>query len=443
MNLKISEMKKTLKLSEDTLFPVVQGGENMAITANDLLNNIDWLLKHNKCHNTCEADVEQYKYDALLCQIKTAVVNSKEAKADSMNALTIAESSSKVADNAYDAAISARKEVLDIMAKNKQVDKVVVDVTAVKAQSELTASELQKEIADRKAADEEIKTQIANISTNGNATEIQSEIDKIKQYIGSELRILNEEILATVESQYVKKTDIPATSDLSNYALKTELNSKQDTLVAGQNITITGNIISATQPDLSEYAKKAELPAGQDLSAYETKAHATATYQPIGNYLQPQDLSDLNTKVQTKLSINDAAGIYASISYLTSTFLSKQAADTKYQVKGNYLTSHQDISGKADKTSVYTKAESDGKYQLKGNYLTEHQDLSTYAKKTEIVQADWNETSATSNAFIKNKPTIPTIPTNVVVGTSQAYKIETVTALPTNPDANTIYLITE
>lgn len=417
MNLKISEMKKTLKLSEDTLFPVVQGGENMAITANDLLNNIDWLLKHNKCHNTCEADVEQYKYDALLCQIKTAVVNSKEAKADSMNALTIAESSSKVADNAYDAAISARKEVLDIMAKNKQVDKVVVDVTAVKAQSELTATELQKEIADRKAADEEIKTQIANISTNGNATEIQSEIDKIKQYIGSELRILNEEILTTVESQYVKKTDIPVTSDLSNYALKTELNSKQNTLVAGQNITITGNTISATQPDLSEYAKKSELPAGQDLSAYETKVHASATYQPIGNYLtQHQDISGK---------------------------LDKTEAASTYQVKGNYLTSHQDISGKADKTSVYTKAESDGKYQLKGNYLTEHQDLSTYAKKAEIVQADWNETSATSNAFIKNKPTIPTIPTNVVVGTSQAYKIETVTALPTNPDANTIYLITE
>lgn len=417
MNLKISEMKKTLKLSEDTLFPVVQGGENMAITANDLLNNIDWLLKHNKCHNTCEADVEQYKYDALLCQIKTAVVNSKEAKADSMNALTIAESSSKVADNAYDAAISARKEVLDIMAKNKQVDKVVVDVTAVKAQSELTASELQKEIADRKAADEEIKTSIANITTNGNTAELQSKLDGLKNDIGTSFQALQDGILNIVDSEYVKKTDTPATQDLSNYALKSELTNKQDTLVAGQNITITGNTISATQPDLSEYAKKAELPAGQDLSAYETKAHASATYQPIGNYLtQHQDISGK---------------------------LDKTEADTKYQVKGNYLTSHQDISGKADKTSVYTKAESDGKYQLKGNYLTEHQDLSTYAKKTEIVQADWNETSATSNAFIKNKPTIPTIPTNVVVGTSQAYKIETVTALPTNPDANTIYLITE
>lgn len=382
MNLKISEMKKTLKLSEDTLFPVVQGGENMAITANDLLNNIDWLLKHNKCHNTCEADVEQYKYDALLCQIKTAVVNSKEAKADSMNALTIAESSSKVADNAYDAAISARKEVLDIMAKNKQVDKVVVDVTAVKAQSELTATELQKEIADRKAADEEIKTSIANITTNGNTAELQSKLDGLKNDIESNLQALQDGILNIVESQYVKKTDTPA-----------------------------------TQPDLSEYAKKSELPAGQDLSAYETKVHASATYQLIGNYLtQHQDISGK---------------------------LDKTEAATTYQVKGNYLTSHQDISGKADKTSVYTKAESDGKYQLKGNYLTEHQDLSTYAKKAEIVQADWNETSATSNAFIKNKPTIPTIPTNVVVGTSQAYKIETVTALPTNPDANTIYLITE
>lgn len=417
MNLKISEMKKTLKLSEDTLFPVVQGGENMAITANDLLNNIDWLLKHNKCHNTCEADVEQYKYDALLCQIKTAVVNSKEAKADSMNALTIAESSSKVADNAYDAAISARKEVLDIMAKNKQVDKVVVDVTAVKSQSELTASELQKEIADRKAADEEIKTSIANITTNGNTAELQSKLDGLKNDIETSLQALQNGILSTVESQYVKKTDTPATQDLSNYATKYELSTKQDILVAGQNITITGNTISATQPDLSEYAKKAELPADQDLSAYETKAHASATYQPIGNYLtQHQDISG-------KLDKTEAASIY--------------------QVKGNYLTSHQDISGKADKTSVYTKAESDGKYQLKGNYLTEHQDLSTYAKKTEIVQADWNETSATSNAFIKNKPTIPTIPTNVVVGTSQAYKIETVTALPANPDANTIYLITE
>lgn len=417
MNLKISEMKKTLKLSEDTLFPVVQGGENMAITANDLLNNIDWLLKHHKCHNTCEADVEQYKYDALLCQIKTAVVNSKEAKADSMNALTIAESSSKVADNAYDAAISARKEVLDIMAKNKQVDKVVVDVTAVKAQSELTASELQKEIADRKAADEEIKTSIANITTNGNTAELQSKLDGLENDIETSLRSLQNGILSTVESQYAKKTDTPATPDLSNYALKSELTNKQDTLVAGQNITITGNTISATQPDLSEYAKKVELPAGQDLSAYETKVHAAATYQPIGNYLtQHQDISGK---------------------------LDKTEADTKYQVKGNYLTSHQDISGKADKTSVYTKAESDGKYQLKGNYLTEHQDLSTYAKKAEIVQADWNETSTTSNAFIKNKPIIPTIPTNVVVGTSQAYKIETVTALPTNPDANTIYLITE
>lgn len=417
MNLKISEMKKTLKLSEDTLFPVVQGGENMAITANDLLNNIDWLLKHHKCHNTCEADVEQYKYDALLCQIKTAVVNSKEAKADSMNALTIAESSSKVADNAYDAAISARKEVLDIMAKNKQVDKVVVDITAVKAQSELTASELQKEIADRKAADEEIKTSIANITTNGNTAELYSKLDGLKNDIETSLQTLQNGILSTVELQYVKKTDIPATSDLSNYALKTELNNKQDTLVAGQNITITGNTISATQPDLSEYAKKSELPAGQDLSAYETKVHASATYQLIGNYLtQHQDISGK---------------------------LDKTEAATTYQVKGNYLTSHQDISGKADKTSVYTKAESDGKYQLKGNYLTEHQDLSTYAKKDEIVQADWNETSATSNAFIKNKPTIPTIPTNVVVGTSQVYKIETVTALPTTPDANTIYLITE
>ena len=62
-------------------------------------------------------------------------------------------------------------------------------------------------------------------------------------------------------------------------------------------------------------------------------------------------------------------------------------AYTKTESDGKYLTEHQDISGKADKantlagygiTDAYTKTESDNKY------LTEHQDISTLATKDEV-----------------------------------------------------------
>lgn len=58
----------------------------------------------------------------------------------------------------------------------------------------------------------------------------------------------------------------------------------------------------------------------------------------------------------------------------------KSDAASKYQPKGNYLTSHQDISGKLDKTTAsqtyLTKTDASATYQPKGNYLTSHQDIS-------------------------------------------------------------------
>ena len=45
---------------------------------------------------------------------------------------------------------------------------------------------------------------------------------------------------------------------------------------------------------------------------------------------------------------------------------------------------------------------------------TEKNKLAGIASGAEVnVQADWNVTSTSSDAFIKNKPTIPTVPTNV------------------------------
>ena len=47
-----------------------------------------------------------------------------------------------------------------------------------------------------------------------------------------------------------------------------------------------------------------------------------------------------------------------------------------------FLTQHQSLAGYAKTTDHYTKTESDNKYQPKGNYLTSHQDISGKADKS-------------------------------------------------------------
>ena len=58
-----------------------------------------------------------------------------------------------------------------------------------------------------------------------------------------------------------------------------------------------------------------------------------------------------------------------------------------------YLTEHQDITGKADTDTVYTKQEADNKF------LTAHQSLEDYAKKEELFSKSYND--------LTDKPSIP------------------------------------
>lgn len=66
-----------------------------------------------------------------------------------------------------------------------------------------------------------------------------------------------------------------------------------------------------------------------------------------------------------------------------------------------YLTQHQDISGKVDKVTGMGLSTND--------YTTaEKTKLSGIASGAEVnVQSDWNETDSSSDAYIQNKPTIP------------------------------------
>ena len=95
-------------------------------------------------------------------------------------------------------------------------------------------------------------------------------------------------------------------------------------------------------------------------------------------------------------------------------YLKKTEASTLYQPKGNYLTSHQDISGKSDKTHMHsvkingvtkTIAATGGTAVDLGTYLTSHQSLAAYLKSAdaEKTYSKLGHTHAFSE--IKGKPT--------------------------------------
>ena len=148
---------------------------------------------------------------------------------------------------------------------------------------------------------------------------------------------INEQI-ATLNSS---KLDVETyNSDKANFATKTELNSKQETLISGTNIkTINGNSILGSGDititgggdiDLSNYYNKTEVDTKLDakldistynsdkstfatkteLSDYLTTTNAAETYQPIGDYLT-EIPSEYVTESELSESLNDKVDVTA------------------------------------------------------------------------------------------------------------------------------------
>lgn len=64
------------------------------------------------------------------------------------------------------------------------------------------------------------------------------------------------------------------------------------------------------------------------------------------------------------------------------------------------VATKEEVAAKADKSTVYTKTESDGKYQAKGNYLTEHQDISGKVDKVAGKGLSTNDYTAADKAKV-------------------------------------------
>ena len=123
------------------------------------------------------------------------------------------------------------------------------------------------------------------------------------------------------------------------------LKDKQDTLIAGDNISIVDNIISATGLTKDEI------------------------------YIGPDEPTDPNIKIW--IDTNEVAQEF----YTKEEIDAKNYATETWVSAQGYLTQHQDLSEYAKKSEIPTKVSA---FENDAGYLTEHQDLSEYAKKTEL-----------------------------------------------------------
>ena len=159
----------------------------------------------------------------------------------------------------------------------------------------------------------------------------------------------------------------------SDVATQSDLSGKQDTLTPGSNVTITNNVISATD---------------------------TNTHRPIqlgGSQILGDNVDPLNFVAGSNVTITNSNG---SLTIAAS---------------GGTFTQEQSDWTQSDNTQVdYIKHKPNTKPVVAGSNITITEganDITIAATVTPQVQSNWNETDTAAASFIQNKPTIPTVPT--------------------------------
>lgn len=249
--------------------------------------------------------------------------------------------------------------------------------------------------------------------------------DVTQQYVDEQLALkVDKTAYEADKATFALKTEIPSIEGLASkeelqnglegkqdkgdYALKSELSGKQDTLVSGENIkTINGqtllgegNIeiqgggsgISDAPSDNKLYGRKNAnwseiiIPSTDNFATKSeiadmlTKTEASEKYQPKGEYLTEVPSEYVTeTELSGKGYLTAIPEEYVTNEELTSALSSKQdkgdyitveTADGKYQVKGDYATK-EELADKANTSDL-------------SNYLQTSVAESTYAKKSEI-----------------------------------------------------------
>lgn len=172
--------------------------------------------------------------------------------------------------------------------------------------------------------------------------------------------------------------------DLSQYATQQDLSGKQDVLTAGDNITITNNVISATAAP-QQQANWAETD-NTSVTYIQNKPNL-ATVATTGEYSDLLHVPDLTQYKPKQAVVGESFAANAVIDRLD------QDANGVVSIHCSYLstatTTADGLMSSSDKTKL------DG--------------IASGAEPN--VQADWAETDNTLDSFIRNKPSLATVAT--------------------------------
>lgn len=274
------------------------------------------------------------------------------------------------------------------------------------------------------------KLNLSGVEYNLTDEDAQSKITAINEALN------DYETVAGAASKYQPKGEyLTEHQSLDNYYTKKQVDDAIDAIPSYDNTALKERVASLEAIDHSQY-----LTEHQDISNLATKADVTdavpTKVSELINDSEYQTKSEVNAAIQkvvgaapealdtleeiaTKLSSNDdaVASIVNTLSEKANAaeYYKKSEVDTKiadavetidltpyetiegaaekYQPKGNYLTEHQDISGKADKSEIPSLAGYATESWVEGKgYLTEHQSLADYVKKAAFAVNEETET---------------------------------------------------
>lgn len=179
----------------------------------------------------------------------------------------------------------------------------------------------------------------------------------------------------------------------------TPLTSHQSIKTINNNtITGTGNVTIATPGTLKTDNTTAQNTANNESLSGIVNLHKISK---TGNY------NDLIDKPTIPAAVTESTvsgwGFTKNAGTITGITMNGASKGTSGVVDlGTVITAHQDISGKVDKV--------DGKGLSTNDYTTaDKTKLAGISEGAEVnVQPNWNETNSSSDAYIQNKPTIPT-----------------------------------
>lgn len=271
------------------------------------------------------------------------------------------------------------------------------------------------------------KTNCYNISmgcvvpalANPNAYYTKSEIDeKLEDIVSSGCCITPEEVDEKIESaitdidltEYAKKSEIPTVpTNVSAFVNDVPYLTEHQSLSGYVTEQWVQNQHYITGVDLSDYATK-EYVSGYtyDKATIDEKVAEGGTFDPTRYYTKTQTNALLDEKLDvTAYTPTDLSNYYTKSE--TNTQISSSTADmaTKTWVNNQgYLTEHQDLSNYDTKAEVNTKIST--ATSLVNSALTAHT-ANTTVHVTQSEKNTWNNKSDFSGDYtdLANKPTIP------------------------------------